>query len=133
MSKNLSDLIAAASERSQRSQAESDAKKDMYKIPWLDASKHGLPQNDGSTPMSKRRAHLVKVMESGSAVVAFFGLESHDWWVTPMGQLLTPAFGCTVTHWAPLPPPPDSKSSQPLPIPAGNGGSPGCAAHPESR
>lgn len=129
----LSDIIDAASERSQRSQVEGEARRDMYKVPWLDVSKHGLPQNDWSTPLPKRRQHLVKVEGSGFAIVALFGLESHDWWVTPMGQLLTPAFGCTVTHWAPLPPPPDSKSGQPLPIPAGNGGSPGCAAHPESR
>ena len=133
MKKHLSDILQDATVRSQRSQAESDAKRELYKIPWLDISKHGFPHNDGAVPMSKRRAHLVKVTESGSTVVAFFGLESHDWWVTPMGQLLTSAFGYTVTHWAPLPPPPDSKSSQPLPIPADNGGSPGCAAHPESR
>lgn len=133
MKLSLSDILQDANERSQRRQSESDAKKDMYKIPWLDVSKHGLPQNDGAMPMSKRRAHLVKVMGSGSAVVAFLGLEGHDWWVTPMGQLLIPAFGYTVTHWAPLPPPPDSKSIQPLSVSAGSGGSPSCAALPESR
>ena len=133
MKKHLSDILQDANVRSQRSQAESDAKEEMYKIPWLDVAKHGLPQNDGATPMPKRRQHLVKVESSAFAVVALFGLEGHDWWVTPVGQLLTPDFGYIVTHWAPLPPPPDSKSIQPLSVSAGSGGSPSCAALPESR
>lgn len=102
MQNHLSEIIAHAEEKSQKSLAEHKAKKHLRKLPWI-STELALPQNDHYLPLTARGLYLVKMLPNRRLTVANFGYDGHDWWVDTNGKLLTSYYGVNVVGWCPLP------------------------------
>lgn len=71
-----------------------------------------LPENDYGKHWKERKHYLVMTAPSGLMRVARFGSKEHPWWIDSHDTVMTSANYAKVTHWMPLPEPPEMKGGE---------------------
>lgn len=75
---------------------------------WISVDER-LPDNDWGKHWKERKYYLVFTKPSGLMNVAVYGYKEHDWWIDRNSCVLDKKNYKEVTHWMPLPEPPDMK------------------------
>lgn len=77
-------------------------------VEWISVTER-LPENDYGKHWKERKHYLVMTEPSGLMRVARFGYKEHLWWVDSHDTVMTSVNYAKVTHWMPLPQPPEMK------------------------
>lgn len=75
---------------------------------WISVEER-LPDNDWGKHWKERKYYLVFTKPSGLMNVAVYGYKEHDWWIDRNSCVLDKKNYNEVTHWMPMPEPPDMK------------------------
>lgn len=75
---------------------------------WISVDER-LPDNDWGKHWKERKYYLVFTKPSGLMNVAVYGYKEHDWWIDRNSCVLDKKNYKEVTHWMPLPEPPEMK------------------------
>ena len=73
---------------------------------WIPVSER-LPENDYGTHW-KERPHYLVLLRNGLMRVATFGYKEYGWWIDSHNCVLESKHYTEVTHWMPLPEPPNT-------------------------
>ena len=76
---------------------------------WIDVNER-LPKNDYGKNLKDRKQYLVLIKSSGLMRVAVFGCYQHDWWVDSHHSVLNGNPFTEVSHWMPVPEPPQTRN-----------------------
>ena len=75
---------------------------------WISVEER-LPENDWGKHWKERKYYLVFTKPSGLMNVAVYGYKEHDWWIDRNSCVLDKKNYKEVTHWMPMPEPPNMK------------------------
>lgn len=89
-----------------REQAEALYEAGYRKQEWISVEER-LPENDYGKHWKERQHYLVMTEPSGLMRVARFGSKEFPWWIDSHDTVMTSANYAKVTHWMPLPEPPN--------------------------